>query len=86
MTPTKTYTYSATVQPGSNASVGVWTIELDAQNADTPANISVTSQGTTLTLTDVIFGDVWICSGQSNMQFTVNQVNTVFNTILVFNR
>ncbi|BFZ09706.1 hypothetical protein BsWGS_12748 [Bradybaena similaris] len=74
VTPTRTYTYSTTVQKSSNATVGIWTVELDAQNADTPANISVTSQGTTLTLTDLIFGDVWICSGQSNMQFPVNHM------------
>ncbi|BFZ09705.1 hypothetical protein BsWGS_12744 [Bradybaena similaris] len=72
VTPTRTYTYSTTVQKSSNATVGIWTVELDAQNADTPANISVTSQGTTLTLTDLIFGDVWICSGQSNMHFPVD--------------
>ncbi|BFZ00309.1 hypothetical protein BsWGS_03347 [Bradybaena similaris] len=74
VTPTKTYTYSATVQPGVGGASGSWIVELDPQNADTPANISVTSQGTTLTLTDVIFGDVWICSGQSNMQFPVSQM------------
>ena len=27
-----------------------------------------------LTITDVLFGDVWICSGQSNMQFSMSQV------------
>ncbi|BFZ09709.1 hypothetical protein BsWGS_12745 [Bradybaena similaris] len=75
VTPTRTYTYSTTVQKSSHANVGIWTVELDAQNADTPANVSVTSQGTTLTLTDLVFGDVWICSGQSNMQFSVNQMS-----------
>jgi sialate O-acetylesterase len=28
----------------------------------------------TITLDDVMFGDVWICSGQSNMAFTVVMV------------
>lgn len=74
MTPTKTYTYSVTVEQGSSASIGTWIVDLDPQNADTTANITVTSQGTVLNLTDVIFGDVWICSGQSNMVFTVSQV------------
>jgi sialate O-acetylesterase len=27
-----------------------------------------------ITLHDVLFGDVWICSGQSNMQLTVTQI------------
>jgi sialate O-acetylesterase len=28
----------------------------------------------TITLHDVLFGDVWICSGQSNMQLTVSMI------------
>lgn len=28
----------------------------------------------TLGVHDVLFGDVWLCSGQSNMQMTVSQV------------
>ena len=28
----------------------------------------------TLSLEDILFGDVWICSGQSNMEFTVGMV------------
>lgn len=28
----------------------------------------------TLRVHDVLFGDVWLCSGQSNMQMTVSQV------------
>ena len=27
-----------------------------------------------VTLSDVLFGDVWVCSGQSNMQFALPQV------------
>ena len=29
----------------------------------------------TIALNDVMFGDVWICSGQSNMEFTVIMVH-----------
>lgn len=31
----------------------------------------------TITVNDVLFGDVWICSGQSNMQFVVNHMFNV---------
>ena len=38
--------------------------------------VTVTSQKHgSIKISDVLFGDVWICSGQSNMQFTVSQVS-----------
>lgn len=43
-----------------------------------PYVISVTAaDGSTISIKDVMFGDVWICSGQSNMQFTVSMVRIV---------
>ena len=40
--------------------------------SSTSYNVTASSAGETATLTDVLFGDVWLCSGQSNMQFTVD--------------
>ena len=37
-------------------------------------DISVVSGDEEATLTNVIFGDIWICSGQSNMAFTMGGV------------
>ena len=36
--------------------------------------ITASSSLGNLTLNDVLFGDVWLCSGQSNMAFTVDRV------------
>jgi len=52
---------------------------LDPVSDEGPYDIHVSQplpNGTlvTITLHDVLFGDVWICSGQSNMQFTVNMI------------
>ena len=48
---------------------------LPATEAGGPYTVTATSQKHgSATLQDVLFGDVWICSGQSNMQFTVPQV------------
>ena len=62
---------------GVNGS-GVWKVTLDAQNAGGPYTINASSKvGNTtssISLADVLFGDVWLCSGQSNMAFTVTQV------------
>ena len=51
---------------------------LDSQPAGGPYTIVATSvvnkTAVNITLNDVLFGDVWLCGGQSNMQFTVSQV------------
>lgn len=48
---------------------------LDPVAAGGPYNISATDLNTTVTLTDVLFGDVWLCGGQSNMFFKTSQVH-----------
>jgi len=55
------------------ASDGAWNILLDPTAAGGPYTISVSgSSGTKAMLDDIYFGDVYVCSGQSNMQFTVH--------------
>ena len=51
---------------------GVWRVALPPQPATaTPATIALSgSDGSTASLKDVLFGDVILCSGQSNMQYT----------------
>jgi sialate O-acetylesterase len=46
---------------------GVWAAKLPAMKAGGPYELTVTGTGTPLTLTNVLIGDVWVCSGQSNM-------------------
>ena len=50
-------------------------MQLDAVSAGGPYVITASVQKHKLTLQDVYFGEVWLCSGQSNMQFTVKKVN-----------
>ncbi len=50
---------------------GEWKLELDAtpvSNTPSSLNISIESTHESITLNNVLVGDVWICSGQSNMQ------------------
>lgn len=37
-----------------------------------PYQLLVKGQKNTVTIEDVLMGEVWICSGQSNMEFTLN--------------
>jgi len=51
---------------------GKWIIRLNAENAGGPYELSVKGKNH-LVLKNVLVGEVWICSGQSNMAFTVNE-------------
>ena len=53
---------------------GNWTLDLPAQPAGMNHRLVVSADGSTdLTLDDVAFGDVYLCTGQSNMAFSLNQ-------------
>ena len=54
---------------------GVWKVHLKPQDAGGPVAINATNGMAIISIDDVYFGDVWLCSGQSNMEFTVSQVN-----------
>ena len=47
-------------------------IEKQATATRTPLFSSTTTREKTLTFRNVLMGDVWVCSGQSNMQFTLS--------------
>jgi sialate O-acetylesterase len=72
--------------PGSNVTVsfagqtktakadasGKWTVKLDPMPANAqPATMTIKGSSTR-ELSDILIGEVWICSGQSNMQFSVS--------------
>jgi sialate O-acetylesterase len=70
-----------TVTVGKNESTatadakGKWHAELPAMSAsEKPVVVKVAGKNT-IELHDVLVGEVWVCSGQSNMQMAVNGVN-----------
>ena len=48
---------------------GNWTIELPAQVAGGPFSMEINN----IVLKDILFGDVWVCSGQSNMELPIRR-------------
>ena len=52
-------------------SEGSWTVTLKTVKAGGPYQLMVSDGDTTVTLHDVLLGEVWLCSGQSNMEFTL---------------
>ena len=57
---------------------GSWRIALDPEKADSnPASLTISgSRSASITLVDVLIGEVWLCSGQSNMEWTMNRTHT----------
>ena len=53
---------------------GRWRVELDAMPAGGPFELTVKGQETQ-SLRDVMIGEVWVCSGQSNMEWPVSRAN-----------
>jgi sialate O-acetylesterase len=54
---------------GSADAHGKWKIQLPPQSAGGPYTLTVTSSGRTISRADILVGDVYLCSGQSNMEF-----------------
>src|SRR5579862_2995802 len=53
---------------------GRWKVELPPVSAKSALEVTVAGKNT-IVLHDVLVGEVWICSGQSNMQWTVANSN-----------
>ena len=47
---------------------GKWRIDLEAETAGGPYQMVVSGKNT-ITIGNILVGDVWVCSGQSNMEF-----------------
>lgn len=47
---------------------GNWSVEVETTNSKEAQTISIKSENSEISLENVRFGEVWICSGQSNMQ------------------
>jgi len=51
---------------------GAWSLKLDPLKAGAALTLTVKGKNS-LTVQDVVAGEVWLCSGQSNMAMTVNR-------------
>lgn len=72
-------TVSVSLNGTSNNSVitedGAWKVTLNAMSAGGPYQMTINSGTKTLTYSDVYIGDVWLASGQSNMELALSQTN-----------
>jgi len=50
---------------------GTWSVKLPPRTKVSLVDLTIAGKNT-ITLTDILIGDVWVCSGQSNMEWPVN--------------
>lgn len=54
---------------------GRWKVDINPiKGGDEPLEMVVTGPKNTIKLENILAGEVWVCSGQSNMEFTVDRV------------
>jgi sialate O-acetylesterase len=53
-------------------STGKWMVKLDSEKAGGPFELTISGKNK-IVITNVLVGEVWICSGQSNMEFQVSK-------------
>ncbi len=59
----------------ANAS-GQWQVRLDALPASAePRELAITAEGKTIRFAGILVGEVWLCSGQSNMVWPIKRAN-----------
>ncbi len=66
----------STAEPVIAASDQTWSVELPAVDAGLTVSLRMTgSQSGERILTDILTGELWLCSGQSNMRWEVQKAN-----------
>lgn len=66
-------TFAGQTQMAITDNNGHWQVTLKAMKASTqPQTMTISSQGKKIRFTDVLIGEVWLASGQSNMEYSMN--------------
>jgi len=60
---------SRTIKVKVNAKTGKWLVKFPKMSAGGPYNITVKDSRSSKTINNILIGEVWVCSGQSNMKF-----------------
>jgi len=58
---------------------GEWIISLPELKAGGPYEMQINA-GNEITIKDILIGDVWVCSGQSNMGFIMQDASSIYET------
>ncbi|GIV38054.1 MAG: 9-O-acetylesterase [Cyclobacteriaceae bacterium] len=61
---------------------GEWRVNLPPQAPGGPYHLYIKGQNEEIVVQNILFGDVWICSGQSNMELTVERVKEKYSHLI----
>lgn len=75
-----TVTFSGQTKMTKADDKGAWKVQLDVLKAGGPFELTV-SGANKITLKNVLVGEVWVCSGQSNMQWALKQTENADDEI-----
>jgi sialate O-acetylesterase len=57
---------------------GKWLVLLDSHLPGGPYSMEISNENASISIKDIYFGDVWLCSGQSNMELPMRRVRDDF--------
>jgi len=75
-----TITFAGKTFTATTDNNGKWAVKMAALKAGGPYQMVLRGENT-ITLNDILIGDVWICSGQSNMEFNLSQGNNAVEEV-----
>ncbi|MGH1436417.1 MAG: sialate O-acetylesterase [Lewinella sp.] len=61
---------------------GRWSVPLTNLEAGGPYQLTVSSTEEKLVIENILIGDVWLCSGQSNMELSMQRVSPLYEDII----
>ena len=70
----KVYHTMSYLSSADDTNASIWSVTLDAQTEEGPFQVKVTHPLANGTLATIQLNDVWVCSGQSNMGFSLNRM------------
>jgi len=74
-----TVTFAGTEVPARADAGGEWMVMLPPMKAGGPHTMTIEASNR-LTVSNIMIGDVWLCSGQSNMELPVRRVRLLYET------
>jgi sialate O-acetylesterase len=70
-----TVTLAGQTQTAITDASGKWQVKFNPLEAGGPFVMSVSDKNNSLKINDILIGEVWLCSGQSNMEWSVKQAD-----------